>query len=899
MDENKNSAKISPSGMRQTLGIDTTRYADKSRRASDLPLYLDRYGRFESRRLLSTIATPQPNHRTVDLSSASGIISYLQPKHLESGRKTAKLKRLRAMAPEIQQAQVLVASSIMSPNDLQEGDFTFAFPNVDAIEADSDMHEKLSKLYDDYFNKNLDMGSKCYEWICESMYTSGAKAVLILPPGLQQKIASRTKEDLKKDMIASRMPIAAVESFDHYISHMSSQDNFMLSHRPTTWASVLGTDDIANDIRSIVPSMEQLDLRIPEKYAREQALDLSKFNISDGEYTSGLEDMVVNMRTKLAKGDMIRISENPEIVRFNLRRSLEAKNRINAALDNRYANKEYVTESVISLDEANIPLLEHSRPALIELPTESVIPIFIPGSPSEHLGYFIIIDEEGQPLAYDDATNPDPNKLFSGNWAGDDTTSEAFSATYGTSSNVLRVFEGTKAATETGNAIFNHFLDKFIRQHLKGLVPDESIEIGRFNSIATSMFYRLLANKRTTLVYAPPRLLHYLAFDYREDGTGMPKPENIEFILSLRTTLMISNILAQANDAINHKKIEFDGGENIKNIEQIMDLIKRVFITKNKISGSVDPSEIMDDIASNAITIVPKNFPGLGGNFNVDIQSTGTQSVRADDNLLENLSNLLISNLDVPPSALNQLSEPEFSRSLVTYNLFFAKKINLYQKITCRFMTELIRDFTRYDTVFQKALSLRLNAISKKPLKQRMPKSVAKMAQNNKNTYSSISSMTRACLEGVAVTLPKSNIVADKTLYEEVRNYVSNLEEISQQLFSAERVPSSDQEASDALTLVRARWKYDQLKTYLSRIGKMSMVDIPDMDDLAAAEDYTDYIQTLRNINAAVVKHGSAMAAAGEEEGGFGGGGGSFDSSGGGSSGGDDSSEDGDDEFNF
>ena len=175
---------------------------------------------------------------------------------------------------------------------------------------------------------------------------------------------------------------------------------------------------------------------------------------------------------------------------------------------------------------------------------------------------------------------------------------------------------------------------------------------------------------------------------------------------------MMANVVGMVNDAIEHKKVEFGVDEKNANIEGIMDLIANIFIEKNKLNGSIDPSEIMRDMYSNALTIVPKNIPGLS-ELTVDVQSGGGQSSRVDDQLLEQITNLLVSHLDVPPAALNQMSEPEFAKSLVTQNLFFAKKIRRYQNIWCSLMTEFIRVYSSFDTTFQKAILRKLSVKSK------------------------------------------------------------------------------------------------------------------------------------------------------------------------------------------
>jgi len=51
------------------------------------------------------------------------------------------------------------------------------------------------------------------------------------------------------------------------------------------------------------------------------------------------------------------------------------------------------------------------KPMLMKLPTESTIPVFIPGDPSNHIGYFVMLDGNGKPLELD-LTETDEQYLY-------------------------------------------------------------------------------------------------------------------------------------------------------------------------------------------------------------------------------------------------------------------------------------------------------------------------------------------------------------------------------------------------------------------------------------------------------------------------------------------------------
>ncbi len=92
--------------------------------------------------------------------------------------------------------------------------------------------------------------------------------------------------------------------------------------------------------------------------------------------------------------------------------------------------------------------------------------------------------------------------------------------------------------------------------------------------------------------------------------------------------------------------------------------------------------------------------------------------------LLEDLTNLYVSGLDVPPASLNQLSEPEYAKSLVVNNLFFAKKIARYQRIWCGQISSFIRYYVSYDPIFKNALIKTLNAHGKHHAKEKLTEKV-------------------------------------------------------------------------------------------------------------------------------------------------------------------------------
>ena len=843
--------KVSSNTINSLLGLDTTKHSNPTSQPDNVS-FVNRFTPSETQSFLNrTYVKPRQQGSNI---SPAGIISYLKPIHAKVGNNRLAAEKLKALAPEIDQARILVSSSIMSPNDLQDGRFIFKFDNVPALLADQSLLTKVTDLFDHYFNDVLQLGVKSYDWIGEAMYSSGSKSILILPEATQIELRSRTVK-AKTGFFDGEI---ALESFQAY---ERASNEYMFSKQENSWSDYFKGFNQKASLKSMVPSMESFGVRVPSAFKPTGSRKSANEGTYGNNYISGLEEMIVNLKTKLEEGDSIRITEDSSVIHFFKDNADKKQKNIFETLLAKYGTDSDPIQEEVSYLRANPDKIPHrGHPAIIELPSESVIPIIVPGAPSEHLGYFVLLDGHGMPLTIE------------GSGMGNDSTecqsgspNAAFETMFGSNCCNSKYFSYENPKENAGSLIFSNILEGYIRSRIKGIYGRDDLTISRFNALSSVLFYRLLEAKRSTMVFVPTQLLHYFAFDYdKNDGTGVSKTSEIQFLLSLRTTLMMANVVAMVNDAVEHKKVEFGIDEKNANIEGVMELIANIFIEKNKLNGSVDPSEIMRDMYSNSLTIVPKNIPGLS-DLNVEVQSASGSSSRVDDALLEQLSNLLVSHLDVPPAALNQMSEPEFARSLVTYNLFFAKKVSRYQRIWCALMNEFIRSYILFDPKFKEALSKRLTVNIKHEKYEDLPSKTRKMKDYNPNQYSSESSLVNDVIANFTVDLASPNIVVDKTQFEEIRAFMDNVDQLANMYYNSESVPSEDNLAQSALGIKRNLWKQKQITKFINEVGNFKMVTPPDMDE-DDPQEILDYLQQLQNTGAAIERQRSTIGTLAEDD---------------------------------
>jgi len=873
--------KITSGGLRTLLGIDPTVNTDPHDSPTDVS-FVNRYSPSELKAQLRRLYVRPEDSSFNTRANPAGIISYLNPVSEKIGAAKIEAKRLRKLAPEIDQARTLIASSVLSPNDLQDGEFTFNFPGVPALEEDPELLRKVAEYYSNYFNNTLKLGIKSFDWIGEAIYESGAKCLLTLPVATQEDLRHRSMRTITRMQTNLEAGFESLET-ESLNKELNYAHDYMYSNMNQSFAEFCRNEKTKTSVNDLLPQMEAWGIDLPyENLTRDQVNSLGKMATDyrynhDRNYVSGMERMIVNLRAKLGEGDIIRISENTDCFRYIQSKQANTTENFWQKLSQQYGFNHHPNIEEMAILDANPSHIPHQGiPAVLELPTESVIPIFIPGSPSEHLGYFVVLDNHGLPISISEADAN--NRMYTNKNAGF-SSAKAYDAFFGSNCCNATFHDNVQQYSQMGSLIFNDILDAYIRTRIKGIWHEDDLEIGRFNALAAILFQRTLDAKETTLVFVPPMLMTYIAFDYYDDsGVGKSKLSDIQFILSLRTTLMMANVIAAVKDAIDHKKIEFGVDDKVTNLEAIMKIIGNIFIEKNKLNGSIEPAEIMRDMYSNALTIVPKNIPGLS-DMSVDVSSATGSSARVDDTTMDNLNKMTDAIIGVPSAFLNQTSEVEYARSLVVSNLYFAKTITRLQRAYCGHTDKFVRNYTKVAPKFRRGLEKIISVYSNKSNCEKLEKKTQQLKDRNPNDYSPLSALVDMILTQVTTSLPKPNIVVDKAQFEEINSYLQNLQGLADRFFNQEMIPSDDTLSQTALPIAKAKWMNEQLAKFITEVGSFKMCDIPTLEDMDPLEVLKE-LQPYENLGAALKKHVDAMLQNAEEpdEGGgdFGGGTDSF-----------------------
>jgi len=779
------------------------------------------------------------NDKTSDSARNSSILSYIEPIKESLIQNKVDNSKLYQIAPEIENAATILIPSILSPNNLSVIKGLDFIINNDEIRPS--VKTDIIKILNNHFNNNLKLYERLTKWIKSALIDDGAKAILILPP------------HVIKNMKEEAVSVPATESLSDFIYNLVSKDSHDIFGKNNISYSVESLSDISNEIPNINTelynaALEELNNTISEFNLN--PLEKQKLTKSLNKYKDSFVSLegLSALFKKLKEDNAFIVTSKINAIGANKTLSDRGIKKIEKEFDDllsgKKSNIEYnkITSNDISYYLQSYYESEDDYPIIEELPYESVIPICIKNNPEKHIGYFVILDEEGCPLKIDinktknldNYGSPEVDKLYR-TLKANNSINNIFSSPRLNNTNFKE-----KVKKSVVNKVINSFIDITLRKALNNISLN-SIDININNDIMSVMFSRLLKKQKTFCLFVPKNILFYLAFMHNDDGTGKSKIENIKFPLSLKMTFMITKLIGLIDASINRKQIEVElDEENSINHLEILRAIKNRLI-QNRLTGfSYDPSKIIQSIAEKEVSIIPKNLPGVN-NFSITENEKSSSYPRPDDALFEEINNMYILGLDVPPSVLNQLGENEFSRSVATYNFFFSNKIINYQNTIINFLSNLIIAYVKYSKVLKEQIANILKSSYGDNDEDDKDKSPNDIKYSEELLYKIISD--------IRITLPPPKIVHDKAHYEEIDSYIDIANKIVSEIFPDDLIGDRDYE--DTYRAIKAYAKVVLLKKYLADLNVNSEFEIDELENIDI-EEMISTKQIVMNINKAL-----------------------------------------------
>lgn len=423
------------------------------------------------------------------------------------------------------------------------------------------------------------------------------------------------------------------------------------------------------------------------------------------------------------------------------------------------------------------PTMGH--PLILKLPTESVIPVFTPGDPSDHIGYFVALDNTGNPVRLTELENIYRMLSVSSNSNGAavgvasyllNNAANQFNPQNANFSNINEIMR----AYEQSIPIYTQLVETELMDRLERGAVGAGVSLAKIDDVYRIMLARAFMNKRTQLLYLPASLLGYLAIDFDEYGLGKTLLDDSKTLAALRSMQLFVNSMASAKNAITRRilKAAIDPAE--KNPQKAEEIIIHEFVkgTMAEYPLTNSPVDQINYLQRAGIQVEFEEHPRLP-NTQVSVDYLDNNYKQIDTDFDEFLKNQHSQALGLSPEVVEGAGRSDFATQAIFQNIITTRRIKLISDKFCDSLSDFVRKYVYNSQIL-------------------MDKLIAEVKQNEwtfKNQFGEAMSPEEVAtlfVASVTVTLPTPDL---KTLEEQsqaYRSYKELAEEAINVLFSEE-----------------------------------------------------------------------------------------------------------------
>lgn len=556
-------------------------------------------------------------------------------------------KNIVKLFPEIELAIQILVTSILSPKKMTDIQLNYKLNKTFSMNP-TISGEILEKIKE-YVNESYELEDKLPEIVREALFTSGAYALAIIPE-------SSVDDVINTDIL----PSYSVEEFKTRVDY--ALENYV---KPR---NILNAPNVTVALEGKVTRENLVNHMVSNAFV----------NVTDNANILQFNRVREEISHKLIRGAM---RKNETIAA----ESLEKVNYMDIfrAKQSTVTNKN--VEFIKTKDQTKRKTI--GKPMTVRIPTESIMPVFIPGNEAEHIGYFVLLDESGKPLNTEikDSNISQINSLMQQNSQNQLTpVQKAYNSlvTDMTSNfNVNELFD-----------MYKDVLEKQLYTSIKSSLYGNSAEISNKNDIYFLMFTRALSDQKTNLLFIPKELVVYFAFYYNELGIGKTLLENLSVLSSLRAIMLFAKVMAYAKQSIDVTNVNISLDPNDpdpeKTIDQIQDSVLK--LRQNYFPlGISNPVDLLNWIQKAGLKFSYENNPLLP-NVKIDFTNENLTHTVPDSDLEEELRKQTIIALGLSPETIDSGFSPEFATTVVNNNILLSKRVSVYQKSLVKHLSKLL-----------------------------------------------------------------------------------------------------------------------------------------------------------------------------------------------------------------
>jgi hypothetical protein len=712
--------------------------------------------------------------------------------------------------PDLELAAQILISSILSPKDMLKSELNFRFEDSPFSPA---MSAKLLDIIRTEITQTYKLEDKLYDMLRDALFRGGSHPVLILPEAAVDQIINQT------DVITTET-IRNSELFKDKEFKVASHLGLLGDPRNTDTKPTLVLENMTSSYLKLQSPNYNEDLYVdPSKLKDDEFIEVKALAELASKHTKITDNFnLLKLPEIFEKGRSQRILAMTGNKLYAAALETAGTHKITASrlYDMLYkaAPSKYKPYGTVPTS-ANLKRRSVGRPLVLHLSSAAVVPVYVPGDPSNHIGAFIMIDGDGNPVSADSTIN-DFGQSFA-SLASGDRSGAATSSLLTEKATANLISDNYLPIIDRMSEIYSEILEKDMLERLaKGIHRNNEISISRNTEIARVMLARAWKGRYTRLVYVPGEYLTYFAFNHHRNGTGRSYLDDLSNIISMRGMALFSRIWAKVRSSISAVKVNVTFDQRDVDPVKTLESVKHLVAKSRQQYFPNDLRNVQDFtswIQKAGIMLTWDNHPRLP-NTKIDAETATIDHVEPDGELDEMLKNMTYMYFGLSPETVDAAAKADFATTVQQNSILLARRIAMLSAKAAVHLTSMVQKIAFNDDVIQQKIVEVLNAYSEE--------FIADLSEEDRQEFESNAvRFTQAIvidiLNRVTVSLPDSETTATVNLKTEVESYEQLIDKVLEYIISSEVLPAEiGGEHNGKMDMLKGVWKAQLMREFMA-----------------------------------------------------------------------------------
>lgn len=727
-------------------------------------------------------------------------------------------ENITQLFPDIELAIQILTSSILSPKDMVKNDLIYKVKdNILPPELSLKLNTIVSSNFENYYG----IRDELQDILRHTLFETGSFIKTVIPESIVDEIINGnvgvSVESLSE--IFTEKKIAGKNT-------SSIKSLGILGNSGDRVTSVLGLESFFNK-----STPTEIDNKI---YVKNNSVSVAieGLEVTDNYLTLKLPKVIEADRKARLK-DIIKSSKGK--VSSDLKPSEEAydgdKLNVTQISNVMYKGKPGGSQTFLTIPgKGNAKRKSVGRPLVMRLPSEAVIPVYIPGDESKHIGYFVLVDMDGNPVSRH--TNDTSNQGLQGLMSNQKDNSSLSSLLITKAKNNLANNDAVPTLDNI-TKVYTSIVENDLMERLRNGIYGNGAAIANNEEIYRIMLSRSLSSKYTRLIYLPAELTTYFAFKYFSNGIGKSYLDEIKVLTSIRGILLFAKVMAMVKSSISltHVGVTLDPMD--PDPDKTMEIARHEAAKMRQAYfplGINNSADLVDWIQRAGIEMSFEGHPGIPST-KFDFETKNLQHIVPDSDLDELLRKQTYMSFGLSPETIDAgLSNPEFATTVISNNILLSKRIIQLQIPFTRQLTDWCCKLMSNDE------------IAKQEMRAVIEENIAAvekiLTDEEKQEYVSdkskfIDDIIERYLENLSIELPRPDITTIQTQSAAFSDYNDALDKVLDSWISTEFMTSDIAgNISSNIDAIKAVVKAYYIRKWMADNGYM-----PELNDIVTADD--------------------------------------------------------------